>query len=62
MTVAPLPFPYLCDPERVAAQAWGLKSRGHSARGYLRRPAPPMSRPTWRVTPVPGVLHRRSRA
>lgn len=49
-----LPFPYLCDPQRVAAQAWGLTSRGHSARSYLRRPPAPMSRPAWRVTPLPG--------
>lgn len=32
-----LPFPYLCDPTRSVAPAWGLAWRPHSPARFLRR-------------------------
>jgi peroxiredoxin len=54
-----IPFPYLCDPDRGARQAWGLGARSHSlawyAKGFVqgvRMPTPPSD--FGEFTPRPG--------
>ena len=52
-----LPFPYLCDPDRRVRHAWGLGSRGHSTRHFLRRQARPTGPDAFSaVAPTPGEL------
>jgi peroxiredoxin len=60
-----LPFPYLCDPDRVARSAWGVETRPHSLPWYAAqlvkgltgaKPASDFGRANPSPAEIPGLL------